>query len=227
MKEKKIHELKKKVMILFPSVFLALVTLFVISAGSFNYWQAWVFCGVLFIPMLFVVAFFLRYSPEFLERRMRFREKEVHQKLIIRIAAIVFLIGIVFPGLDYRFEWSHVPVWLVFLSDILIMIGYFIVFLTFKENVYSARTIEVFKGQKVIDTGLYASIRHPMYLGMLIMYLFMPLALGSFWAIVFFLPIIPILILRLLNEELVLKRDLTGYRQYCNKVKYHLIPHIW
>jgi len=199
-----------------------------LTAGSLKYWQAWLFCVVIFAPVFFVVSYFLKRSPEFLERRMKFKEKEIEQKKIIKISNLAFFIGILIPGFDYRFGWSVVPVWLVLISDVIILAGYFLVFLVFKENVFAGRTIEIFKGQKVINTGPYAVIRHPMYAGVIPMYLFMPLALGSFWAVIPFIPVVFIIIvLRILNEEEVLKRDLPGYVGYCKKVRYRLIPFVW
>lgn len=158
---------------------------------------------------------------------MKFREKEVKQKTIIKIANIFFFAGLIIPGFDYRFGWSAVPFWLVAASNAVILASYFLVFLSFKENVFAGRTVEVFKGQKVIDTGPYAVVRHPMYAGIIPMFLFMPLALGSFWAIIPIIPVCIVIILRILNEEEVLKRDLPGYDAYCKKVHYCLVPFVW
>lgn len=156
-----------------------------------------------------------------------YREKEAEQKTIIKVGNTLFFVGFLIPGLDFRFGWSGVPVWLVIVSNVFVFLGYFLIFLTFKANVFAGRTVEVFKGQKVIDTGPYALIRHPMYAGFILMFFFMPIALGSFWAVIAFIPECIIIILRALNEEEVLKRDLPGYTAYCKKVHYHLVPLLW
>ena len=198
-----------------------------LPAGTLYYWQEWIYCGVLFIPLSFVVFYFFKYDPELLERRMKMREKEEKQKTIQIVGIIIFFIGFLIPGLDYRYHWSNVPFLLVFAANAIVLAGYIFVFFVLRENSYASRIIEVEKGQKVITTGPYAIVRHPMYLGVLLMYLFTPLALGSYWALIFFLPLFPLLVSRLLNEEEVLLRELPGYKEYCQKTRYHLIPFIW
>lgn len=198
-----------------------------LPAGSLDYWQAWIYCSVLFIPALFVVFYFLKKDPELLERRMRMREKEERQKTIIKIGYILFFIGFIIPGLDYRYHWSNVPVLLVIAANAIVLSGYILVFFVLRENSYASRIIEVEKGQKVITTGPYAIVRHPMYLGVLLMYLLTPLALGSYRALIFFLPILPLIVARLMNEEELLLRELPGYKEYCQKTRYRLIPFIW
>ena len=222
-----LSELKKKVFFRFIMVPIFMGLMLFLPAGSLDYWQAWIYCGVLFIPMFFVVFYFLKKDPALLERRMRMREKEEKQKTIIKFAYIFFFIGFIIPGLDYRYHWSNVPVLLVIAANAMVLSGYIFVFFVLRENSYASRIIEVEKGQKVITTGLYAIVRHPMYLGVLIMYLFTPLALGSYWALIFFLPLLPLIVLRLLNEEEVLLRELAGYKEYCRKTRYRLFPFIW
>lgn len=227
MDAKNLEKLKKKIFLIFSLAFIALAAMFFIPAGSLMYWQAWIFCIILFFLAAFVANYFFKRSPEFLERRMMYKEKEMRQRMIIKIGNIVFLLGFMIPGLDFRFGWSHVPVWLVLLSDAGVVLGYYLIFLTFKENPFAARTVEVFTGQRVIDTGVYSVVRHPMYTGVAYMFLFTPMALGSYWALIIFIPIIVIIIYRTLNEEDVLRRDLPGYAEYCEKVRYRLIPFVW
>lgn len=223
----KLSELKKQVFLRFIMVPIFMGLMLFLPAGTLDYWQAWVYCGVVFIPAIFVVSYFLKKDPELLERRMRMREKEEKQKTIQIIGIIIFFIGFLIAGLDYRYHWSNVPVYLVIAANAIVLSGYIFVFFVLRENSYASRIIEVEKGQKVITTGPYAIVRHPMYLGVLMMYIFTPLALGSYWALPFFLPLLPLLIYRLLNEEEVLLKELPGYKEYCQKTRYHLFPFIW
>lgn len=223
----KLSNLKKKVFIRFVMVLIFMGLMLFLPAGTLYYWHAWIYCSVLFIPASFVVHYFLKKDPELLERRMRMREKEEKQKTIIKIAYFLFLIGFIIPGLDHRYHWSNVPVILVIAANAIVLSGYIFVFLVLRENSYASRVIEVEKGQKAITTGPYALVRHPLYLGVLLMYLFTPLALGSYWALIFFLPTIPLIVIRLLNEEEVLLKELPGYKEYCQKTRYHLVPFVW
>jgi len=198
-----------------------------LPAGTFEYWQAWAYLGIVFGMMALVLVYFLWKDPQFLERRFKAKEKEGRQRLVQGIGAPLYLIGFLLPGLDRRFGWTHVPMEFVLAADFLVLLGYAIIFIVFRENHYAGRTIEVVKGQKVIDTGPYGIVRHPMYAGAIVMFLATPLALGSYVAIVPFLIAIPLLYFRILNEEEVLKRELKGYIGYCRKVKYRLVPGIW
>jgi len=218
---------RRKIFSFFVLGIIVMGLMLFLPAGSLGYWQAWLFMGTLFIPFIFVVLYFLKHDPELLGRRMKFKEKEAEQKIIIKITTLIFFAGFLIPGFDYRYGWSNVPTFLVILSDIIVFLGYMMVFFVFKENSYASRIIEVEKGQKVITTGPYSVIRHPMYAGQILMFIFMPIALGSYWALIFFIPVVVLLILRILNEEEVLSRDLEGYREYTKKVKYRLIPGIW
>lgn len=222
-----LKKLKRKIIFMFPLSFIILAAMLFLPAGSLKYWQGWIFCAVILVPAFFTSIYFFKRSPEFLERRMKFKEKEVRQKVIVKISSIFFFFGFLIPGLDYRFGWSSVPVWLVLVSDAIIASGYYLVFLAFRENPFAARTVEVFADQKVIDTGVYAVVRHPMYTGVILMFLFMSTALGSYWALIPFILVSAIIVVRTLNEEEVLRRDLPGYNAYCEKTRYRLVPFLW
>jgi len=220
-------KLRKKIAVLVPAVFLGLSLIFFVPAGTLDYWEAWIFIAVLLIPILFVLTYLLRKDPELLVRRIRFNEKESAQRRIIRASSLIFFTGFLIPGLDHRFGWSDIPVEAVLAADILVIVGYALVFLVFRENPYASRVVEVEQDQKVISTGPYALVRHPMYLGTSIMWLATPFALGSYWALPVFLILPIILVYRIMNEEEVLLRELPGYREYTQKVRYRLMPGIW
>lgn len=197
------------------------------SAGSLTYWQAWVVLGILALPLLLTFPFWLKKDPELVARRERTQEKEKPQQKIVAVIGVCFLLVFIIPGFDRRFNWSDVPVWLCIAAQLITAMGYGICFLATAQNRFSSRTIQVEEGQPVISSGLYSVVRHPMYLGMLIVFLAMPPALGSYWALLPF----PILLLmtasRIVNEEDLLKKDLKGYTEYTQKVKYRLIPGVW
>jgi protein-S-isoprenylcysteine O-methyltransferase Ste14 len=180
-----------------------------------------------FIPMLFVVAYFIKNAPELLERRLRMREKEAAQKLIIKLSSLYFLIAFLLPGFDKRYGWSSVPATVVIIADVIVLLGYAFFALTLKENQYASRIIEVEEQQKVITTGPYALVRHPMYLAVSVMYIFSPLALGSYWAMLPTILLLILLVARIRNEERVLLRELKGYQEYTQQTPYRLIPGIW
>lgn len=198
-----------------------------LPAGTFAYWEAWVYLGILLIPMLLVLVYLLKNEPELLERRMRLREKQTEQKRVVKLSLVYFLVVFLLPGLDYRFGWSDVAVIVVLAADVLVLLGYGLIFLVFKENRYASRIIEVEKEQTVITTGPYSVVRHPMYLGVCVMYIFSPLALGSYWAMLPALLIIPLLAARIRNEESVLGMELKGYLGYMQQTHYRLVPGIW
>jgi len=201
--------------------------IFFLPAGTFDYWQGWTYMAVIGIPAIFVISYFIKHDPELMRRRLQFKEKEDVQSRLVKFGSIFYLFIYLVPGFDKRYIWSSVPDWLVIVSDVMVFFGYMVCFVVFRQNSYASRIVEVEEGQKVISTGLYSIVRHPMYVGVTIMFLFTPLALASYWA---FFPatVIPvILIIRILNEEKVLRKDLIGYIDYCNKTKYRLIPYIW
>lgn len=213
-----------KVLILYPIIICVFLFL---PAGSFKFWEAWIYSVALFIPMITTLFYLAKNDPALLERRLRLKEKEEKQKIIVRLFRLPFILGFLLPGFDYRFNWSEVSPVLVVISNIMVFLSYFLVFLVFRENSYTSRIVEVENGQKVISTGPYSIVRHPMYLGISIMYLFSPLALGSWWTLLVFIFMPIVLIYRIFDEERVLLNNLPGYEEYCQKTRYRLIPFIW
>jgi protein-S-isoprenylcysteine O-methyltransferase Ste14 len=222
-----LSSITKKVILFVPLTFVVTCLMLFLPAGSLYYWQAWVFMGALFIPVIFTVSYFIKNDPKLLERRLRLREKEASERTLIKLGQLSLLVGIIVPGLDYRFGWSSVPFWLVILADVIVFLSYLLVFFVFKENSYASRIVEVEKKQKVISTGPYAIVRHPMYAGILPLYLAVPFALGSYYALIFFIPVIFVIIFRIFDEERLLSKNLKGYKEYMKKVKYRLIPFVW
>jgi protein-S-isoprenylcysteine O-methyltransferase Ste14 len=201
--------------------------LFFWPAGTFDYWQAWVWFAVLFIPMGISLFFLVKRDPTLLERRIKTNETRPEQKRIIAFSVIYFLIAFLLPGFDQRFGWSTVPVWVVLLADLFVLAGYTLYILVLNANSYASRVIEVMQGQQVISTGPYALVRHPMYLAMILMMVASPLALGSYWAAIPSIALIFLLAARVKNEEELLLKELNGYREYTQKTRYRLIPFIW
>ena len=198
-----------------------------LPAGSFAYTGGWLFVALLFIPMMILGAVLLIKSPELLEKRLGAKEKENTQKGVVALSGLLFLIGFIVAGLDYRFGWSHVPAWLVAVSSVVLLVSYALYGEVMRENAYLSRTIEVQEGQKVVDTGLYGIVRHPMYAVTVWLFLSIPLVLGSFWSLLCFAPYPIVIVIRILNEEKVLTAGLDGYADYKKKVKYRLMPFIW
>lgn len=222
-----IKVLKKKLVVRFVMLPLLVCLFILIPAGTFDFWQVYVYFGLLMVLMIFVMRYFLKYDPAFLEHRMKMKEHERKQKNIISISSIIYLIGFLLPGFDRRFGWSDIPAIIVTTADILVVAGYIFIIVVFKENRYASRVIEIQKEQTVISTGPYSIVRHPMYLGLMVMMLATPFALGSYWALIPF-ALVPItLVYRILNEETVLSEQLIGYKEYCTTVRYRLIPYIW
>jgi protein-S-isoprenylcysteine O-methyltransferase Ste14 len=224
----RLNALRKQIIIRFGlAAFLIPVILFAM-AGTIHYWQGWLYWMFLLLPMLAAVNCFLRTDPELLERRMKYKEKEPEQRTIILVGTAVLVAGFLAIAIDLRLHGlDQVPPSLVLAADAGVLFGYFFILWVFKENSYASRTIEVVEGQKVITTGPYSIIRHPMYLGFLVMCLLTPIALGSWWAVPVFSLYTPILVWRIFNEEKVLLRDLPGYYDYCQKMRYRLVPLIW
>ena len=207
-------------------VFIITLMLF-LPAGTVFYPGAWLLLGLLFVPMLILGVLMFFRSPELLKKRLNNREKENAQRGVVALSGLMFPIGFVISALDHRFGWSGVPVWLVTVASVLFLIGYGTYAEVMRENAYLSRTVEVQKGQKVISSGLYGIVRHPMYLATLLMFIPMPLILGSFWGLIPF-AVYPIAIcIRIRNEEKVLTEGLDGYAEYKTKVKYRLVPFVW
>lgn len=201
-----------------------------VSAGTINFWQAWVFLGVFLGSALWITLYLMKYDPSLLEKRVDagpVAEKEKIQKIIQWIASLGFILMLVVPGLDHRFHWSNIQLPLEIFGSLLVALGFLIIFFVFKQNSFASATIEINDKQKVVSNGLYAVVRHPMYMGALSLFIGMSLSLGSWWDFVVYLLIMPALIWRLLDEEKFLEKNLLGYKSYQNKVKYHLIPFVW
>lgn len=220
-------ELLRKVLGRYLAALLILGAMFFLPAGTIFYWEAWAYLAILFIPMLLVLLYLIKNKPDLLERRMRMREKEAEQKLIIKLSYLYFLAAFLLPGFDQRYGWSTVPAPVVVMADMIVLLGYAIFFLVLKENRYASRIVEVEQQQQVITTGPYALVRHPMYLAASLMYIFSPLALGSYWAMIPTILLLILLVARIQNEEEVLMRELAGYQEYRQKIKYRLIPGVW
>lgn len=200
------------------------------SAGTFAYWQAWIFLAVFGASTLAITLYLMKYDPGLLERRIHAgpsAEKEFNQKIIQSFSMFAFLLILIFPALDHRFGWSPTPSFISILGNCIVGLGLYFVHLVFKVNSYTSATIEVAKGQKVITSGPYGLLRHPMYASAFIFLIGMPLALGSWWGLLTIFPLMFAIIIRLLDEERVLSKELPGYKEYQKKVKYHLIPYIW
>lgn len=202
-------------------------SLLFIPTNSFKYWNGWLFMGLLFIPMFVAGIILMIKNPELLRKRLNAKEKESEQKWVILFSGSMFIAGFIVAGLNYRYKWIEIPNAITIISSILFVIAYILYAEVLRENTYLSRTIEIQENQKVIDTGLYGIVRHPMYAVTILLFLTIPLILGSIISFIIFL-IYPIIIAkRIKNEEKVLERDLKGYKEYKNKVKYKIIPLIW
>ena len=198
-----------------------------IPAGSLKYWQAWLLICILFIPMFIAGLIMMKKSPELLRKRLNAREEEGEQKEVIFFSGLMFLAAFVLAGLNYRFGWLLLPKAVSCVAAIIFLLAYALYAQVLRENEYLSRTIEVQENQRVIDTGLYGIVRHPMYMSTVFLFLAMPLVLGSLISFVIMLAYIPIIAKRIRNEEKVLEEGLAGYREYKNKVRYKVIPFIW
>ena len=205
---------------------VVMVLLFV-PAGTFSYWQAWLFIGVLFVPMLVVGVVLMSRQPELLRKRLNAKEKEGEQRRVVLMSSLLFVAMFVVAGLNRRFCWWMLPDWLAIAAAVVFLLGYAMYAEVMRENVWLSRTIGVQEHQQVVDTGLYGIVRHPMYSATLVLFLTMPLILASPWSFVLMLLYVPVLVKRIKNEEKVLQQQLVGYREYMNRVCYRLIPFVW
>lgn len=198
-----------------------------IPANTIYYWNGWLFMGLLFVPMFIAGIILMIKNPELLRKRLNAKEKENEQKQVIVFSGLMFVIGFIIAGLNYKYNWIVIPNTVVIISSILFILSYTLYAEVLRENTYLSRTIEVQENQKVIDTGLYGIVRHPMYAVTILLFLTMPLILGSIMSFVVFLAYPIIIAKRIRNEEKVLEKELIGYEEYKRKVKYKVIPFIW
>ena len=222
--------LKKRAWLGLVFLALAMGLLLFLPAGTLQYWQAWLYLCVFFGMSVLITLYLVKNDPALLRRRLSAgptAEKEKAQKIIMLFASIGFFGLLVVPALDYRFRWSSVPAYLVIAGNILTVVGFYITFLVYRENTFTSATIEVASDQRVVSTGPYAVVRHPMYAGALLYLFGMPLALGSYWGLLVFVAVLPALIWRLLEEEKFLAENLPGYVEYCAKVRWRLIPKVF
>ena len=198
-----------------------------VPANTINYWNGWLFMGILFIPMFIAGIVMMIKSPELLRKRLNAKEKENEQKHVVALSGLMFFAGFIIAGLNYRYSWIMIPNYVVIISSIIFIISYILYAEVLRENAYLSRTIEVQENQKVVDTGLYGIVRHPMYATTILLFLSMPLVLGSIISFVIFLIYPFIISKRIKNEEEVLEKELVGYAEYKKKVKYKVMPFIW
>lgn len=206
-------------------IFIGLI-LFV-SAGTIEFWNGWLFMGILFVPMFFAGIVMMVKNPELLKKRLNAKEKQNEQCMVIKLSGLMFLAGFVVAGLNYRFNWHMLPMGVSAGAAVVFLLSYLLYAEVLRENTYLSRTIEIQENQKVIDTGLYGIVRHPMYSVTVLLFLAMPLALGSLLSFLIFLIYPFIIAKRIKNEEMLLENELEGYCEYQKKVKYKLIPFIW
>ncbi len=216
-----------KLLVIFPSTFVFLGLVLFVPAGTIRFINGWIFIAALMVPMTVFMIYLIIRDPELLEKRINLRERQKAQKKYVRLSMLFFIGAFIMPGLDFRYGWSDVPVWVVIVSLVFMIAGYAGFIVVMLQNRYASRVVEIQENQKVIDTGLYSIVRHPMYLSATILYLASALVLGSFYALIPMLFFPFLLAFRILNEEELLKNELPGYKEYMLKVKFRLIPFIW
>lgn len=207
--------------------FVLVGLLIFLPAGTFSYFNGWLFMGILFIPMFCAGIVMMLKNPELLKKRLNAKEKQEEQTVVIKLSGLMFLLGFIVAGLGVRFDWYMLPKGVVFVAAVVFLLAYVLYAEVLRENTYLSRTIEVQENQKVIDTGLYGIVRHPMYSATVLLFLTMPLVLGSIYSFIIFLAYPLIIAKRIKGEEEFLEKELVGYLEYKKKVKYRLIPFIW
>lgn len=205
----------------------AIATLLFAPAGTFAYPGAWRLISLLFIPMLIIGIVFYIWAPSTLERRMRAKEERTKQKGIVALSGLLFLACFILAGLDFRFGWSEIPSWVTWTASSVFVLSYGMYAEVMRENEWLSRSIEVMEGQKVVSTGLYGIVRHPMYTATILMFLAMPLVMGSWWAFLVMIPYVLAIVARIKDEETLLTKELERYQEYKEKVRWKLIPYIW
>lgn len=198
-----------------------------LPAGTLRFAKGWLFMGLLFIPMVIAGFVMLFKAPKLLEKRLDAKEKQGEQRIVVGFSGLMFIAGFVVAGLDYRFSWSKMPVAVTVAASVLFLVAYGLYAEVLRENAYLSRTVKVEEGQTVISTGLYGIVRHPMYAATILLFLMMPLVLGSWYAAIIFLAYPVLIVIRLVGEEKLLLKELPGYAQYREKVKYRIIPFVW
>ena len=221
------YDLIKSAIIKYISGLIIVGLLLFIPAGSFTYWQAWLLISILFIPMFILGLILIIFNPDLLKKRLNAKEEQKEQKIVIILSILMFLASFIIAGLNFRFNWIILPPLISYISSIVFLLAYGLYGEVLRENAYLSRTIEIQENQRIIDTGLYGVIRHPMYMSTLFLFLTMPLVLGSILSFIIILMYIPIIAIRIQNEELVLEKGLEGYTEYKKKVIYKVIPFIW
>lgn len=220
-------QLLLKALAKFTIEIILVVILLFLPAGTFSYMNGWLFITLLFFPMLILGAVLFFKAPALLKKRLNAKENEVTQKGVVAIARLLFIAGFIVAGLDFRFMLSHIPKSVVIAASVILFISYALYAEVIRENAYLSRTIEVQENQKVVDTDLYGIVRHPMYSATLLLFFSIPVVLGSWWSFLCFVPYIIIIVIRIINEETVLEKGLSGYAEYKQRVKYRLLPFIW
>ena len=207
--------------------FAVVAVLLFAPAGTFNFPGAWRLVALLFIPMTVIGIIFLIRAPDTLSKRLRAKEKRSKQKDVVALSGLLFIAYFVLAGVDFRYGWSNIPGWMIWLSGAVFILSYGMYAEVMRENEWLSRSIEIADGQKVVSTGLYGIVRHPMYTATIGMFLSMPIIMGSWWAFIVMIPYIPIIMTRIKDEESLLTEELEGYSEYKEKVKWKLIPYIW
>lgn len=220
-------KLSLKALMAFLLGLIIMGTLLFLPAGTLAYRGAWLFIALLFIPILVVGVVLLIKAPDLLRKRLAMKEREKEQQGVVALSGLLLVASLVIAGLDYRFGWSHISSTIVTIAAVVLLVGYGLYAEVLRENAYLSRVVEVQEGQRVIDTGLYGIVRHPMYFAVSLLYLSIPIVLGSWWALLLMPPCMFLLVLRIRNEEQVLHQGLSGYTDYTKRVRYRMIPFVW